>query len=147
VSRERVEGCVSKEAGLAALKSIAGNISGTIPFVCKDWANWKVAYCFLSDEHVSAADIPAGHFSSIRDRFAATDGLVLVLHDTTEHSYQRENTQAIVMTQAINRGRDKADRLRTHTVWGLFNAFEPGRYGVGPASQVGSDQIPDAQEI
>ena len=60
------------------------NVGGSIPFVCQDWATTKAAYRFLSNERVSEADILAGHFSSTRDRFAETDGLVLVLHDTTE---------------------------------------------------------------
>jgi hypothetical protein len=37
----------------------------------------------------------AGHFLSTRDRIAAHDGLVLMLHDTTEFSYQRERPEAI----------------------------------------------------
>lgn len=50
----------------------------------------------------------------------ATDGPVLVLHDTTEFSYQRENTAAIGITKSINSGRDKAGRLRSHTICGIL---------------------------
>jgi hypothetical protein len=39
----------------------------------------------------SAADIVSGHFRSTRERFAGTDGTILVLHDTTVFSYLREN--------------------------------------------------------
>lgn len=53
-------------------------------------------------------DILAGHFQSTRERTIATDGFVLVLHDTTEFSYQRENSDAIGITKSINSGRDKA---------------------------------------
>jgi hypothetical protein len=74
----------------------------------------------LSNERVSEADILAGHFNATRDRFAAADGLALVLHDTTEFSYQRENTDAIGVTKAINSGRDKAGRLRAHTACGIL---------------------------
>ena len=102
------------------LKSIARTIGGSIPFVCQDWANTKAAYRFLSNERVSEAEILAGHFNSTRDRFAATGGVVLVLHDTTEFTYQRENTEAIGVTKAINSGRDKAGRLRSHTVCGIL---------------------------
>ena len=49
-----------------------------------------------------------------------TDGLVLVLHDTTEFSYQREKPEAIGITKSINSGRDKAGRLRSHTVCGIL---------------------------
>jgi hypothetical protein len=92
----------------------------SIPLVCQDWANAKAAYRFFSNERVSEADILAGHLQSTRDRTAATDGPVLVLHDTTEFSYQREKPEAIGITKAINSGRDKAGRLRSHTVCGIL---------------------------
>jgi hypothetical protein len=92
----------------------------SIPLVCQDWANTKAAYRFFSNDRVSEADILAGHFQSTRDRAAATDGLVLMLHDTTEFSYQREKSEAIGITKSINSGRDKAGRLRSHTVCGIL---------------------------
>jgi hypothetical protein len=72
--------CVFKDLWLrrrfvALPSSIARTIGGSIPFACQDWANTKAAYCFLSNERVSEADILAGHFNATRDRFAATDGL------------------------------------------------------------------------
>jgi hypothetical protein len=92
----------------------------SIPLVCQDWANTKAAYRFFSNDRVGEADILAGHFQSTRDRTAATDGLVLVLHDTTEFTYQREKSEAIGVTKSINSGRDKAGRLRSHTVCGIL---------------------------
>jgi hypothetical protein len=92
----------------------------SIPLVCQDWANTKAAYRFFSNGRVSEADILAGHFQSTRDRTLATNGLVLVLHDTTEFTYQRENSEAIGITKSINSGRDKAGRLRSHTVCGIL---------------------------
>jgi hypothetical protein len=92
----------------------------SIPLVCQDWANTKAAYRFFSNDRVSEADILAGHFQSTRDRTVATDGVVLVLHDTTEFTYQRENTDAIGITKSINSGRDKAGRLRSHTLCGIL---------------------------
>ena len=77
---------------------IGSAMGQSIPLVCQDWANTKAAYRFFSNERVSEADILAGHFQSTRDRTAATDGLVLVLHDTTEFSYTRENSEAIGIT-------------------------------------------------
>ena len=44
----------------------------------------------------------------------------LVLHDTTEFTYQRENVDAIGITKMINSGRDKAGRVRAHTVCGVM---------------------------
>lgn len=109
-----------KRRFVALLSSIARTVGSSIPFACQDWANTKAAYRFLSNERVSEADILAGHFNATRDRFAATDGLALILHDTTEFSYQRENTDAIGVTKAINSGRDKDGRLRAHTVCGIL---------------------------
>jgi hypothetical protein len=43
-----------------------------------------------------------------------------VLHDTTEFTYQRESADAIGITKSINSGRDKAGRLRSHTVCGIL---------------------------
>jgi hypothetical protein len=99
---------------------IGGAMGQSIPLVCQDWANTKAAYRFFSNDRVSEADILAGHFQSTRDRTVATDGPVLVLHDTTEFTYQRESTDAIGITKSINSGRDKAGRLRSHTVCGIL---------------------------
>ncbi|WP_246740493.1 transposase DNA-binding-containing protein [Bradyrhizobium sp. LCT2] len=72
----------------------------SIPLVCQDWANTKAAYRFFSNVGVSEADILAGHFESTRDRSAATEGLVVVLHDTTEFSYQSEKSEAVGITKS-----------------------------------------------
>lgn len=102
------------------LGQIGSAMGQSIPLVCQDWANTKAAYRFFSNDRVSEADILAGHFQSTRDRTIATDGLVLVLHDTTEFAYQREKSEAIGITKSINSGRDKAGRLRSHTVCGIL---------------------------
>jgi hypothetical protein len=102
------------------LAQIGGAVGQSIPLVCQDWANTKAAYRFFSNDRVSEADILAGHFQSTRDRFLATNGLVFVLHDTTEFTYQREAPEAIGITKSINSGRDKAGRLRSHTVCGIL---------------------------
>src|SRR5258708_27120911 len=102
------------------LGQIGSAMGQSIPLVCQDWANTKAAYRFFSNDRVSEADILAGHFQSTRDRAAATDGLVLMLHDTTEFSYQREKSEAIGITKSINSGRDKAGRLRSHKVCGIL---------------------------
>jgi hypothetical protein len=99
---------------------IGSAMGQSIPLVCQDWANTKAAYRFFSNDRVSEADILAGHFQSTRDRTVAADGPVLVLHDTTEFTYQRESTDAIGITKSINSGRDKAGRLRSHTVCGIL---------------------------
>src|SRR5262245_57951505 len=124
IDRE-ISGCEFRDARLGdrfrkLLGQIGSAMGQSIPLVCQDWANTKAAYRFFSNERVSEADILAGHFQSTLDRAAATDGLVLVLHDTTEFSYQREKSEAIGITKSINSGRDKAGRLRSHTVCGIL---------------------------
>src|SRR5438445_7630205 len=92
------------------LAQIGSDMGQSIPLVCQDWANTKAAYRFFSNERVSEEDILAGHFQSTRDRFAATDGPVLILHDTTEFTYQREKLELIGMTMSRNCGRDQTGR-------------------------------------
>src|SRR6266498_5750337 len=93
-------GCEFRDARLGdrfrkLLAQIGSAMGESIPLVCQDWANTKAAYRFFSNDRVSEADILAGHFQSTRDRAAvAAEGLVLVLHDTTEFSYQREKSEA-----------------------------------------------------
>jgi Transposase DNA-binding len=124
VDREAA-GCEFRDARLGKrfrqlLTQIGSAMGQSIPLVCQDWANTKAAYRFLSNGRVSEADILAGHFQSTRDRIAAADGLVLILHDTTEFTYQRESSEAIGITKSINSGRDKTGRLRSHTVCGIL---------------------------
>ena len=124
VDRE-IAGCEFKDARLGdkfrkLLAQLGSAMGQSIPLVCQDWANTKAAYRFFSNDRVSEADILAGHFQSTRDRAAATNGLRLVLHDTTKFTYQRESSEAIGITKSINSGRDKAGRLRSHTVCGIL---------------------------
>jgi hypothetical protein len=109
-----------KRRFVALVKSIAGTVGGSIPFVCQDWAATKAAYRFLSNERVNEADIFGGHFCSTRNRFSEADGLVLVLHDTTELTFRRDNVDAIGITKLTNSGRDKDGRVRAHTVCGIL---------------------------
>jgi hypothetical protein len=102
------------------LVQMAGAVGAPIPLACQDWANTKAAYRFLANEAVSEAKILAGHFHSTRSRVAATDGLILVLQDTTEFSYQRAQPERIgAITTAPSR-RAANGRLRMHTVCGLL---------------------------
>jgi len=49
----------------------------SIALVCQDWANTIAAYRFLSNEHVSEADILGGHFKATQERIAASnEGLI-----------------------------------------------------------------------
>src|ERR1700751_5700398 len=81
------------------LEQLWKGMGQTIPLVCQDWANTKAAYRFLDNDRVSEAEILAGHFHATRDRAAATDGPILVLHDTTEFSFKREDIDAVGITR------------------------------------------------
>ena len=88
---------------------------------CQDWAATKAAYRFLDNDRVNEQKILAGLFHATRQRFASADGLILVLHDTTEFSYTRNDTQAIGQTRKVASGHpDKAGRQRMHTVCGIL---------------------------
>jgi len=102
------------------LGQVGGAMGQSLPFACQDWANAKAAYRFLSNDRVNEADILAGHFQSTRDRAGAAEGLIFVLHDTTEFTYQREAPEAVGITKCVNSGRDKAGRVRSHTVCGIL---------------------------
>jgi hypothetical protein len=122
---QETHGCEFGDARLAGrlrvLLDQMGNAMGrSIPFACQDWANTKAAYRFFSNERVTETEILSGHFCSTATRMAAADGPILVLHDTTEFSYSRENPEAIGLTYRVNSGRDKAGRFRMHTVCGIL---------------------------
>jgi len=102
------------------LEQISDAVGESVPMACQDWANTKAAYRFFSNERVNEADILAGHFQATKDRFIATQGPILVLHDTTEFSFRRESPDKIGITCRITGVRDKEGRLRLHTVCGIL---------------------------
>ena len=81
------------------IERMAARPGESIPLACEDWANTKAAYRFLDNKRVSEADILSGHFNATRDRAAATVGPILILHDTTEFSFKREDIAAIGITR------------------------------------------------
>jgi hypothetical protein len=123
VDRE-VAGCKFKDVRLGErfrklLKQIGSAIGQAIPFACQDWANTKAAYRFFSNDRVDEEAILSGHFEATHDRFAATDGYVLVLHDTTEFSFKREKPELIGSTRKVGR-KDKKGRTTFYTVCGIL---------------------------
>jgi hypothetical protein len=93
------------------MEQVEGSIGDSIPLACQDWANTKAAYRFLSNDRVCEADIFAGHFQSTRGRSGTTDDMLLVLHDTTEFSFQRDDPSQIGLTREYRTGK-KADRRK-----------------------------------
>ena len=123
VERE-VAGCKFQDVRLGErfrklLKQIGSAIGQAIPFACQDWASTKAAYRFFSNDRVDEEAILSGHFEATRDRFAATDGHVLVLHDTTEFTFKREKPERIGSTCIVN-GKDKKGRITFFTVCGIL---------------------------
>ncbi|UFX44262.1 MULTISPECIES: transposase DNA-binding-containing protein [Bradyrhizobium] len=104
------------------LKQIGGDIGQSIPMVCQDWANTKAAYRFFSNERVGEADILSGHFKATRERIAAAKGPVLVLHDTTEFTYQRERPDLIGMIKRIPKSNSRRldGKPQTYTTCGIL---------------------------
>jgi Transposase DNA-binding len=118
-------GCAFADARLGLrlrklIEKMDGAIGASLPLVCQDWANTKAAYRFFSNDRVSEAQILAGHFQATRDRFATTGGMILIIQDTTEFTFQRERAEAVGITYRVNSGKDKDGRYRQHTVCGLL---------------------------
>jgi len=122
---QELAGCEFADVRLAKrfktlVARLAEGVGESIPMACQDWAGTKAAYRFFANDRVSEAEILAGHFQATRDRFRATPGTVLVLHDTTELSFQREKKQAIGVTHLPYGGKGKDGRPRLHTVCGIL---------------------------
>jgi hypothetical protein len=96
------------------LSDLGQRVGGTLPAVCQDWAATKAAYRFFSNPRVDEGVILAGHFAATEARFAATSGPILVLHDTTELSFQRNDPEAIGRISFLK------GRHATHTICGLL---------------------------
>jgi hypothetical protein len=99
VDRELSDGSLPDRRLKARLGKLLGDLGrrlgGTLPAACQDWAATKAAYRFFSNPRVDEGAILAGHLAATRARFAATSGPILILHDTTEFSFTRDNPEAI----------------------------------------------------
>lgn len=120
-----LDGCRFADARLehrfrALALQLGDGLGETIPMACQDWAATKAAYRFFSNDRISEKTILAGHFQATQARVQNTDGPVLVLHDTTELSFQRKDKQAIGITGRSCKGRDLDGRPRMHTVCGML---------------------------
>jgi hypothetical protein len=104
----------------ALLGQLSSSPGGAIPLACQDWANTKAAYRFLDNDRVSEAEILAGHFEATRERAAVTSGPVLVLHDTTEFSYKREDVEAVGKTRINIAGAYRDGTPRLYTACGIL---------------------------
>ena len=74
---------------------LAGSEGKSIAYSCEDWANTKAAYRFLSNSRVSHQEICQGHLDATAYRMGESEGKILILHDTTSFSYQREDPDSL----------------------------------------------------
>ena len=102
------------------LEALSCGMGDSLPMACQDWAATKAAYRFLGNPRVDEATILAGHFEATRSRFEQSGGVILVLHDTTEFSFQRACPEEIGKTHKTFVGRSKEGRPQARTVCGLL---------------------------
>ena len=123
---QELAGCVFADERLGRrfgvlMEQLSKGLGQTLPLACGDWASTKAAYRFLDNRRVSEQEILAGHFQATRARFTSMDGPILVLHDTTEFSFTRSDTQAIGQTRKVVAGPHSKDgRPRMHTLCGIL---------------------------
>lgn len=96
------------------LGDLGTRIGQTLPAACQDWAATKAAYRFFDNPRVEDQTILAGHFAATADRFAATPGTILVLHDTTEFSFTRNTPDGVGYLSYVK------GRHATHTACGVL---------------------------
>ena len=105
VERE-IKGCEFPDERLKArfgkvLTQLGERIGSALPVACQDWAATKAAYRFFDNPRVDESIILAGHFAAAKSRISAAKGPILILHDTTEFSFQREQPEAIGKTRIL----------------------------------------------
>lgn len=133
---------------LRSLLERRGDAMGaSIPLACQDGANTKAAYRFFSNQRISGAAILAGHFDATRERFAATEGPILVLQDTTEFTYQRERRERIGLYLSRQQRQGQGWPFADAHCLRASDAFELGGHDRGPALGSGGDQVLDPREV
>jgi len=96
------------------LTDLSQRIGATTPAACQDWAATKAAYRFFDNPRVDDQIILAGHFAATASRASQANGPILVLHDTTEFSFQRSTPDGIGSLSLIK------GRHALHTVCGVL---------------------------
>ena len=129
------------------LARLATNPGESLPLARQDWANTKGAYWFLDSGRVGEVEILGGHFNATRDRVAARDGTILVLHDTTKYFFTREDIDAVGITR--KRGRRQASKRETALLHRLrdFDAFKSRRDNGRLAIESDGGQIPVSRKV
>ena len=103
------------------LTKLSSGDGRSIPQMCEDWAMTKATYRFLSNERVEENEILSGHFGQTTKRVSACRGPVLILHDTCEFTYKRENPDEIGTTRkSKNPNKFVTFRNKEYKVCGLL---------------------------
>ena len=102
------------------LEQLANALGESLPLACQDWANTKAAYRFFANDRVGEGDILAGHFEATRRRVAAALGVILVVQDTTEFSFERERPDQVGWTYKGNGNNHRQCGVRPYTACGLL---------------------------
>jgi hypothetical protein len=96
------------------VEQLAKGMGRSIPWACQDWAAAKAAYRFFSKGRVSEEQILAGHFLATRERLPRGEELFLVVHDTTEFSYKREDMAAVGLVSKRSVSKDAQGPVLYH---------------------------------
>ena len=91
-----------------------------MPYACQDWVNIKAAYRFFDNEDISEQEILSGHLESTKKRLAETQGRILILYDTTEFSFKRNEAELIGYTRVTGNGKKAYGHFKRHTICGLL---------------------------
>ncbi|WP_244627063.1 IS4 family transposase [Microvirga tunisiensis] len=102
------------------LEQLGGAMGASLPLACQDWAATKAAYRFFDNDRVSEAQILAGRFAATASRVAATEGPILILHDTTEFTYHRVRPEPVGVIGQYPCRNTSYDRRQLYTVCGLL---------------------------
>lgn len=101
------------------VEQLAQGVGRSIPWACQDWAAAKAAYRFFSNGRVNEEQILAGHFLATRERIPCGEELFLVVHDTTEFSYKREDMAAVGLVSKGSVRKDSQGRPVYFTTCGI----------------------------
>jgi len=101
------------------VQQLAEGIGESIPWACQDWASTKAAYRFFANERVNAEQILAGHYQCTRQRLPPGEETILVLHDTTELTYKREDEAAVGMIGKAKMVKDQQGKPLYFTTSGI----------------------------
>jgi hypothetical protein len=101
------------------VEQMAAGLGRSIPLACQDWAATKAAYRFFSNERICEEQILSGHFEATRERLPRAEVPVLVLHDTTEFTYKREDMEAVGLVSKGSVRKDEHGRPVYFTTCGV----------------------------